>query len=166
MTGSSWMARRRWDFAPSRVMNYRPPTRAVFLTRAVLHFAAYQLVMDGIDIYIKQVPFKTTLNEPVSRALPVWDQILCGFAIGTFLSCGMAMIYDLLSIFFVASGLTSPSSWPPFFEEPLLAISLQDFWSNRWHHMFRRSFTHLSDTFLSLFFSADAIKRSRGITVY
>ncbi|KAF9510282.1 hypothetical protein BS47DRAFT_1348204 [Hydnum rufescens UP504] len=163
ITGSSWMRRRRWDFAPSRVVNFRPPTRAVFLMRTIIHFAAYRLLMDGIDTYIKQVPFKATLNEPVSRALPFWDQIFCGLAMGPLICCGMVSVYDLLSIFFVASGLTSPSSWPPFFGEPLLTTSLQDFWSNRWHHIFRRSFTYLGDSLLSLFFSADTTQRFKGI---
>ena len=158
VSGASWMSDRRWDFAPSRTIKYKPPRRTVFLVRSIIHFIAYRLVTDVIDTYVKQLSFQTTLNRPVSHALPVLDQVLCGVAIGMFHLCNLSSANRLLSILFVASGLTSPSSWPSFFENPLFASSLQDFWSNRWHYLFRRSFTHIGDSLLSLLFPLNALK--------
>ncbi|KAL4246186.1 wax synthase family protein [Abortiporus biennis] len=48
--------------------------------------------------------------------------------------------YNLTAI--VAIGLfgSSPTSWPPLFNNPWAATSLHDFWARRWHSMLRRNF--------------------------
>jgi hypothetical protein len=115
VTGASWMSDRRWDFAPSRTIKYKPPTRTVFLFRSIIHFIACRLITDVIDTYVKQLSFQTTLNRPVSHALPGPG--------GMFHLRNLLSANRLLSFIFVISGLTSP-----------FASSLQDFWSNHWQY--------------------------------
>ncbi|KAF9267677.1 hypothetical protein L218DRAFT_640526 [Marasmius fiardii PR-910] len=37
----------------------------------------------------------------------------------------------------------TPSQWPPIFDSPLKATSVTNFWSKRWHQIFRHSFVSL-----------------------
>ena len=56
---------------------------------------------------------------------------------------GILISYTILSIICVALG-SPPSTWPPIFTSPFSATSLGDFWSHRWHAIFRRNFDRLS----------------------
>lgn len=48
--------------------------------------------------------------------------------------------YDVLALVGVAVCRQDPVQWPPFFQSPWLATSLRDFWSHRWHQLYRRLF--------------------------
>jgi len=67
-----------------------------------------------------------------------------------------------MSAICVGLDLTSTSPWPPLFDSPLLATSIQDFWNNRWHHVYRASFTRAATSITSLFFG-DNVKAYKGI---
>ena len=45
-----------------------------------------------------------------------------------------------------------PTQWPPVIQAPWLATSVRDFWSRRWHQLFRRSFITLGGWPLSFLF--------------
>ncbi|KAL4064185.1 hypothetical protein V8B97DRAFT_1876111 [Scleroderma yunnanense] len=52
----------------------------------------------------------------------------------------MQFNYDVGTILGVVVFRQDPAQWPPVFQAPWMATSLRDFWSRRWHQMFRRSF--------------------------
>ena len=45
-----------------------------------------------------------------------------------------------------------PAQWPPVIQAPWLATSVRDFWSHRWHQLFRRSFIVMGGWPLSFLF--------------
>ncbi|KAL4068169.1 hypothetical protein J3A83DRAFT_4097323 [Scleroderma citrinum] len=64
----------------------------------------------------------------------------------------MQVTYDVLTIFGVVVLRQDPAQWPPFFQAPWMATSLRDFWSRRWHQLYRRAFVILGGWPLSFVF--------------
>ncbi|KAK2036543.1 hypothetical protein LZ31DRAFT_440598, partial [Colletotrichum somersetense] len=59
--------------------------------------------------------------------------------------CVVTFQYDLLSLLFVLTGLSSPDVWPPFFGSPYEGYSLRRFWSVYWHQALRKKLTGHAD---------------------
>lgn len=53
----------------------------------------------------------------------------------------------MVSCIFVSLG-SHPESWPPMFDSPFTASSLADFWTRRWHAIFRRVFERITKAIL------------------
>ena len=64
----------------------------------------------------------------------------------------MQFNYDVLTLVGVVVFRQDPAQWPPFFQSPWLATSLRDFWSRRWHQIYRRPFVVLGGWPLSFVF--------------
>jgi len=59
---------------------------------------------------------------------------------GIGLMAGWSVAYYSTTLIFVGLLGHSPLSWPPLFDNPWLANSLNDFWARRWHQCLRRVF--------------------------
>jgi hypothetical protein len=64
--------------------------------------------------------------------------------------CGAVMVYTMVDMFYLISSLIGrilfrqPAwQWPPLFEHPWASTSLADFWSFRWHQIYRYVFVVL-----------------------
>ena len=60
--------------------------------------------------------------------------------------------YSVGTLIGVAVFRQDPAQWPPVIQAPWLATSVRDFWSRRWHQLFRRSFIVLGGWPLSIIF--------------
>ena len=60
--------------------------------------------------------------------------------------------YNVGTLIGVAVFRQDPAQWPPVIQAPWLATSVRDFWSHRWHQLFRRSFIVLGGRPLSILF--------------
>ncbi|KAF9237751.1 hypothetical protein BU15DRAFT_75742 [Melanogaster broomeanus] len=68
--------------------------------------------------------------------------------------CNLQMIYNLCIIPAVLVLRQDPAQWPPAFDSPWMATSLNNFWARRWHQWFRRTFLFLGGNPLSLVFGS------------
>jgi Membrane bound O-acyl transferase family len=80
------------------------------------------------------------------RLAPIPRYLLSTFnsaAVTVILYCGIQILYDTITLITILFFNYSPTDWPPIFNEPWKATSVEDFWSNRWHQALRRSFITL-----------------------
>ncbi|KAF9244975.1 hypothetical protein BU15DRAFT_71328 [Melanogaster broomeanus] len=68
--------------------------------------------------------------------------------------CNLQMIYNLCIIPAVLVLGQDPAQWPPAFDSPWMATSVNNFWARRWHQWFRRTFLFLGGDPLSLVFGS------------
>jgi len=64
----------------------------------------------------------------------------------------MQLEYDVFTMIGVAVFRQEPAQWPPIFQAPWLATSLREFWSRRWHQLFKHAYVTLGGRPLSLIF--------------
>ncbi|KAF8905033.1 hypothetical protein CPB84DRAFT_1727385 [Gymnopilus junonius] len=50
------------------------------------------------------------------------------------------LMYNLITIISVMLFAHTPDQWPPLFQKPWYATSLNEFWACRWHQLFRHNF--------------------------
>lgn len=106
------------------------------------------LAYDALDVLNKSRTWDTTSEYPVT-SLPLHLQLLFAFSvcIGTAISIEKPAAY--LSLIGVSFGLP-PQNFPEQFYHPFHATSLSDFWTHRWHEIFRRVSFILSSGLLDL----------------
>jgi hypothetical protein len=155
LRGTSWFADTHWDWAPASLTVLNPErtiTRSRYILRRLKSLCLHILVLDLLDTLNKSQRWS---HPPVDTKLPSWNpaypitsrsvplQLILALSVcvGTVLSITVPQM--LISIIAVSLG-NSPASWPPMFADPLAARSLQDFWSVRWHAIFRRVFSRLA----------------------
>ena len=161
LRGLSWFGDRHWSWAPSPLL--RAPTRNVprreFVVRSLRSLILHYLVIDIIDSIDKSRKWDTTNRFPVT-SLSIPEQILFSICVcmGTVLS--ITVTHTLFAGAAVALG-SSPVSWPPMFDRPFQSVSLADFWSRRWHAIFRRVFTRLSSLIMPFLPIPDGYYRLR-----
>ncbi|KAF8309120.1 hypothetical protein DL93DRAFT_2086011 [Clavulina sp. PMI_390] len=63
----------------------------------------------------------------------------------------MIVNHSIFATLFIAFG-SSPAAWVPVFpQKPFAATSLQDFWSHKWHHYFKRAVERAAVPIMALF---------------
>ncbi|KAL4263189.1 wax synthase family protein [Pleurotus pulmonarius] len=75
--------------------------------------------------------------EPVPRYFR--SSAMCLIA-GFTIYSAMQTAYDILTIIGVLIFAQHPEQWPPLFHSPWKATSLNEFWTRRWHQLFRHQF--------------------------
>jgi len=148
MRGPSWFSDRRWDFTPSTIISQQArlsrTSRWRFVGTQLNWLILYRILADIVDTGVKLIDFDPASMYPVSRDLPVYQQILCSIGIGLWIHLAIAAEHTLMSLIHVGFlGVSKPESWPPMFDHPFLCSSVPDFWGKRWHYMFRRTFDRL-----------------------
>ncbi|KAF9444336.1 hypothetical protein P691DRAFT_837665 [Macrolepiota fuliginosa MF-IS2] len=133
---------------------YIPPftrpldSRRAFLLVTLRSFITNYLYLDFCESIIKVFPggiatplggsmFYSSLPAPFPRYLV---STLIHILTGSALLSGFGMVYDLCILFAVGVIGTSPTSWPPVFENPWVAESLHELWARRWHQLLRQTF--------------------------
>ncbi|KAF9242039.1 hypothetical protein BU15DRAFT_72970 [Melanogaster broomeanus] len=140
----------------------RPVTRTRFVGCAILSAGLHTLV-SGILFTAVRYFLPNTFGS--IRGGTIFDETLPFFvrylrsAIITTISMCMAYciiqaIYDACVIPAVLILRQDPAQWPPAFDAPWRATSVNDFWARRWHQTFRQTFLFLAGDPLSLMFGS------------
>lgn len=117
-------------------------SRVAWVSQNIAWLVLYYLLMDGFDTIIHLKEWDTSDKHPVT-SLPLPKQLLYSLCVCITTYLGIVVPATLYSALFVSLG-SSPAAWPPIFDRPFSATSLQDFWTHRWHHIFKRVFERLS----------------------
>lgn len=166
--GCSWFADRVWEFAPSYASTYNPPwgsSRLAFLQHQLISLVIQAFLMDVFDVFVKSIDWAylaRTTSTPVT-SLPFHLQILSTLAVLIITMLYLTLPYTVMTTIFVVSGATTSSSCPPMFDSPLSSASLRDFWSLRWHHIFRRTFGRMGKPFMLLLPSSSSPQTRRVV---
>ena len=168
LRGNSWFANTHWNWAP-RALSVNSPTRFMtrtqFLRSNLLSFMPQYLVFDILDTINKSRTWDTSSPYPIT-SLPWYEQMIFSTSVCACTALSITVPYTAISSLFVLLG-SHPESWPPMFDAPFTATSLADFWTKRWHAIFRRVFERLSIAVLRVIPVPKGAQRSiRSIVVF
>jgi hypothetical protein len=150
--GTSWFNGVVWDWASKGVVYTRPTetSRFRFVMKGLRTLVLLHFFVDCVDTILEMAASNASLSHPITDAsLPLYRQCLYAFAVCSMTACAITLSNTYISTIMVAFG-SHPSSWPPMFNSPFHATSLQDFWTHRWHALFKRIFERCASCFLVL----------------
>ena len=150
LRGTSWFSKTHWDWAPKALLNSpaRLMSRTQFLWLGIRPLILQYLAMDVIDAIQKSRNWDQS-NPHSITSLPWHEQLVFSVSVCAQTVLRMTVLYTLFSCICVTLG-SYPESWPPMFDAPFSASSLADFWTRRWHTLFRRVFDRLSKPILHI----------------
>ncbi|KAF8307590.1 hypothetical protein DL93DRAFT_1996337 [Clavulina sp. PMI_390] len=136
--GSSWFDGYSWDWAPKYVATYSPSVRSRLsnAVRNLLYFVYLYLLVDVLETITQREHWSISDPHPV-LSLSIPKQLFYSLCICVSTCIGIILSHSLFATIFIALGC-SPTAWVPMFQSPFTSSSLQDFWSNRWHHIWKR----------------------------
>lgn len=167
----SWFKDTHWDFAPSPIVRFAqtPLSRTSALWQRLKSFLVLYILADVFDSIARYKEWDTTLMYPVtSSGLPIHLQAIYSLSVCMLNYIGMGLSHDILAIISISLG-ANPSAWPPMFNYPLASKSLADFWTKRWHLVFRHVFSrlaHLPWVVSSKYFSRSTARALRVLTIF
>ncbi|KAF8150629.1 membrane bound O-acyl transferase family-domain-containing protein [Crassisporium funariophilum] len=127
---------------------HRPSSPPLFILVTFLSLVAHSCLFD-IAHRVVQASNPLTIGSPAGGSiydmtLPPHQRYLRSSCITFFAGLtiynaiqGVYLLVTLVSILLFRS---EPSQWPPIFDEPWFSTSLTQFWSRRWHQLFRDNF--------------------------
>jgi len=138
----------------------RPTSRTVFFLYVLISALVHSFICGVFQIAIQAFSPETftvmTGGSIFDASLPPLIRYIRSSIISTVVAFGIYSViqfnYDVLTLVGVAVLRQDPAQWPPFFQSPWLATSLRDFWSRRWHQLYRRPFVVLGSWPLSFVF--------------
>lgn len=123
-------------------------SRSAFLLSTSVELVKYLLISDHLH-WVVQWFGPTTIGAPSGgtihdTTLPPIQSFLrsafISFLSGLVVCSAIQAAYHVFTLLGVAIFNQHPLQWPPVFNFPWLATSLTDFWSSRWHQIFRDIF--------------------------
>lgn len=157
LRGTSIFKNTTWDWiAPSTKRRLPSPDtpKSVFLPSALWSLFKQYLVYDALDTLNKSRIWDTRLPHPVTNGgLNIPEQLAFAFSVCAGTALSISIPATMVAIGSVACG-APVEGWPPMFDAPFSAVSLADFWTRRWHSLFRRVFDRLS---LGILFALDRL---------
>ncbi|KAF8706588.1 Membrane bound O-acyl transferase family, partial [Rhizoctonia solani] len=147
LQGTSMFKNTTWDWMPlsakRRVLSASTP-RSTFVGRSFVSLFKNYLVYDALDAFNKHRIWDCSQLHPITNGgLTIPEQLMVAFSVCVTTSLSISISADIVSIIAVACG-APVEAWPTLFNRPFSATSLEDFWTHRWHSLFRRTFDRLS----------------------
>jgi hypothetical protein len=146
---TKWQAKSTPAF-PSSLGDPKIPNRLQFCVRqsaiAVWQFLANTVIL----LYLQNGVASKGTCERVSPAIVKFvgiNHAVWPIAWFSFIRMLIDSTYRLVSVVFVATGISAPASWPPAFNSILDAWSLRRFWGLYWHQGLRWPFTAAATVF-------------------
>ncbi|CAE6447515.1 unnamed protein product [Rhizoctonia solani] len=147
LQGTSMFKNTTWDWmAPSVQRRLAPPDtpRGTFIRKSLVSLFKNYLVYDALDVFNKHRIWDCSQLHPITNGgLSIPEQLLAAFSVCVTTSLSISISALLVSIISVTCRAPA-EAWPPVFDQPFSAVSLEDFWTQRWHSLFRRTFDRLS----------------------
>ncbi|EJU04807.1 hypothetical protein DACRYDRAFT_27555, partial [Dacryopinax primogenitus] len=123
-----------------------PTSRSAFLWHRTKCLIFTFLTFDTLRTFVRLfgplgTPEGRSIFFPSLPLIPryIFSTALTG-VIGTAIYAYVSTLHTLLSLLFVGLLHAPPSLYPPVFDRPWELTSLTQFWSRRWHQLFRRPF--------------------------
>lgn len=145
MRGTSYLPKTHWDFAPrSLIAPKHDKSRIHFLRDQTISLLGQIILMDFFDTTIKARSWPTMVQaaHPLTT-LHFHYQLHYAFSLCITTALAISIPYTSLSMVAVLVGCPT-AGWPPLFDDPFHANSLQAFWTHKWHASFRRVFLMVS----------------------
>lgn len=141
MRGTSYFRDTHWNFVPAALVDAKhdKPKRR-FIRERLLSLLGQILLMDLLDTTVKSQtwPVMPQSVHPITTLSPPF-QLYYAICVCIMTALSININYTAISIGAVALGAPS-AGWPPLFDDPFQATSLQAFWTHKWHSSFRRVF--------------------------
>ncbi|KAF9242038.1 membrane bound O-acyl transferase family-domain-containing protein [Melanogaster broomeanus] len=140
----------------------RPLARTRFIGRAILSAGLHALISAILGTAVRSFSpntFGSMRGGTIfDETLPFFVRYLRSVIITTISMsmayCSVQVMYDLYTVPAVLILRQDPAQWPPAFDAPWMATSVNDFWARRWHQLFRRTFLFLAGDPLSRMFGS------------
>lgn len=172
MRGTSYLPYAHWNFVPAALIDPKHTMpRGTFVKDQIISLIGQFLLIDLFDTTIKARSWPTmpASFHPITSLQPLSIQLYYTIVVCMMTALSISVPYTTLSIVAVMVG-SSPASWPPLFDDPFHATSLQSFWTHRWHASFRRVFLVVSaavvDLLNSFIVNARAKAAFRGLCIF
>lgn len=171
MRGTSYLPNTHWNFVPAALIAPKhDKNRLAFLIDQVTSLLGQFLLIDIFDSIIKAWTWQAMPDEyyPITSLHP-FEQAYYAIAVCMMTALSISITYTAISVVAVMFG-SCPASWPPLFDDPFHATSLQSFWTHKWHASFRRIFLMASAAIVnaSHFFISHSRTKSavRGLWIF
>jgi hypothetical protein len=152
LRGMGWS----WSYLPNAPTQSRPSL--TFVLHTLVSFLFHVVLLDVTHRFV-QIFGPNTIGSPVGGSifdpsLPPLHRYsrstLITFIAGFTIYAAIQAMYQFFALFFLVFLCHSPSQWPPLFDHPWFATSLSQFWSRRWHQLFRDVFVSFGGNTLAL----------------
>ncbi|CEL61565.1 hypothetical protein RSOLAG1IB_10128 [Rhizoctonia solani AG-1 IB] len=132
LQGTSIFKSTTWDWMPlsakRRVLPASTP-RTTFLRQAFISLFKNYLVYDALDAFNKHRLWDCRQLHPITNGgLSIPEQLVAAFSVCVTTSLSISISAHIVSIIAVACG-APVEAWPPMFNRPFSAVSLEDFWT-------------------------------------
>lgn len=124
----------------------RPTNRVAFAFYALLSGISH-VVMCGVlyrAIHMFTIGAGSNVSTIFDEMLPFFARYLRAAIIsnltGLVAYSGLQTSYDVFTVAGILLFRQDPAQWPPAFETPWCATSLNEFWGRRWHQFYRHTF--------------------------
>jgi len=134
----------------SRLPDFPTESRSSFtFFRHTLVSFVFHLVLSDVTYRLAQLLGTNAMSSPLGGSIfdPSLSPIhrysrstLITFFVVFMFYASLSTAYMLITLFSLIFLYHSPSQWPPLFDRPWLSTSLSQFWSRRWHQLFREIF--------------------------
>ena len=145
-----------WSHLPSTPTESRPPL--TFFLHTLVSLLFHVVLLDVTHRFV-QLFGPDTISSPVGGSifdpsLPPFHRYICSTLItliaGLMIYAAIQTLYQSFVLFSLVFLRHSPSQWPPLFDHPWFATSLSQFWSRRWHQLFKDIFVSFGGNTLAL----------------
>ena len=146
-----------WSWSHLSNAPTEPCSLTLFL-HTLVSFLFHLVLLDVTHRFI-QIFGPNSISSPVGGSifdpsLPPLHRYFCStlisFISGFTIYGAIQVVYQFLALFSFIFLCHSPSQWPPLFNHPWFATSLSQFWSRRWHQLFKDIFISFGGNTLSL----------------
>ena len=121
------------------------PSIAFFLLHTLVSFLFNVVLLDVTQRFVQTFvpkaigsPVGGSIFDPTLPPLHRYSfSTLITFMAGFSIYATIQALYQFFTLFSLIFLCHSPSEWPPIFDHPWFATSLSQFWSRRWHQLFK-----------------------------
>lgn len=148
LRGTSFFADTHWDWAPRTLLQQAQTqnlSRWGFVRSRFTSLLMQILAIDVVDSVAKSRVWPRFPPNPYPiTSLPLHEQLVFSICVCLQTALSISVPQTMISILGVAAGL-DPAGWPEMFDAPFAkTTSLREFWTRRWHLIFRRVFGRLA----------------------
>nr|GAT54712.1 predicted protein [Mycena chlorophos] len=129
-----------WAHEPTDSLPPHPPadiSRTRFVLQRLRSAIIFFLIHDACNLHVRWNPMYWPDGPGYRTSGWMW-RLVATASWGLSASTMMCLLFTIISIVAVGSGLSEPYAWPAFMGSPRDAYTLRRFWGRTWHQVMRR----------------------------